>query len=156
MLLCNNTAIYRDSRHQSRGARRESWPVAGAAAYIAAMTDADELARRYLSLWTEYLTALLGDPRALEMLKRWQALTGQFSYPDAGSSLAGGAPFSAWPPFFAPFGPPVPPAADAGAAQADALAALAERVDQLDRRLAAIERKIGQPRTRRTARDGTK
>ncbi|HEU0217697.1 MAG TPA: hypothetical protein VFQ90_13650 [Stellaceae bacterium] len=104
------------------------------------MTDADELARRYLSLWTEYLTKLLGDPRALEMLKRWLALTGQFSYPAAGSTPAGGAPFPAWPPFFAPFGPPVPPAADSGSAQADAVAALIERVDQLERRLAALER----------------
>jgi hypothetical protein len=104
------------------------------------MTDADELARRYLSLWTEYLTKLLGDPRALEMLKRWLTLTGQFSYPGAGSSPTAGAPFPVWPPFFAPFGPPVPPAADGGPAQADAVAALTERVDQLERRLAALER----------------
>src|SRR5262249_52693600 len=87
---------------------------------IAAMTDADELARRYLSLWTEYLTALVGDPRALEMLKRWLTLTGQFSYPSAGSSPAMAAPFPAWPPFFAPFGPPVPPPAErGGTAQAE-------------------------------------
>jgi hypothetical protein len=107
---------------------------------IPAMTDPDELARRYLSLWTEYLTALLGDPRALEMLKRWLTLTGQFSYPAGKSSPTAGAPFPAWPPFFAPFGPPVPPAADGGLAQADAVAALTERVDQLERRLAALER----------------
>jgi len=103
------------------------------------MTDADELARRYLSLWTDYLTRLLGDPRALEMLKRWLTLTGQFSYPDAGSSPTAGAPFPAWPPFFAPFGPPVPPTTDGGPAQANAVAALTERVDQLERRLAALE-----------------
>lgn len=103
------------------------------------MTDADELARRYLSLWTDYLTRLLGDPRALEMLKRWLTLTGQFSYPDAGSSPTGGAPFPAWPPFFAPFGPPVPPTTDGGPAQATSVAALTERVDQLERRLAALE-----------------
>ena len=105
------------------------------------MTDADELARRYLSLWAEYLTALLGDPRALEMLKRWLTLTGQFSYPAGKSSpAAAGAPFPAWPPFFAPFGPPIPPATDGGPAQADAVAALTERVDQLERRLTALER----------------
>ena len=28
------------------------------------MNDADELARRYLALWTEYLTALIADPQA--------------------------------------------------------------------------------------------
>src|SRR5215469_14962454 len=105
------------------------------------MADPDELARRYLSLWTDYLTRLLGDPRALEMLKRWLALTGQFSYPDAGSSpTTAGAPFPAWPPFFAPFGPPVPPTTDGGPAQANSVAALTERVDQLERRLAALER----------------
>lgn len=116
------------------------------------MTDADELARRYLTLWTEYLTRLLGDPRALEMLKRWLTLTGQFSYPAAGSSPATGAPFPTWPPFFAPFGPPVPPAGDGGPAQADAVAALTERLDQLERRLAALERepkpRSPSPRTR--------
>jgi hypothetical protein len=118
------------------------------------MTDPDELARRYLSLWTEYLTALLGDPRALEMLKRWLALTGQFSYPGTGSSPApGGAPFAAWPPFFAPFGPPVPPVSgDGGTAQADALAALAARVEQLETRLAALER---EPKPRRSPRGGS-
>ena len=118
------------------------------------MTDADELARRYLSLWMEYLTSLLGDPRALEMLKRWLTLTGQFSYPGAGSSPTTGAPFPAWPPFFAPFGPPVPPATDGGSAQADAMAVLAERVDQLERRLAALERERKPSSPSRRARGG--
>ena len=114
------------------------------------MTDPDELARRYLSLWSEYLTALVGDPRALEMLKRWLTVTGQFSYPAAGSPPAAGARFPGWPPFFAPFAPPVPPTSgDGGPAQEDALAALAERVDQLERRLAALE---GEPKPRRSAR----
>src|SRR5215469_15292646 len=113
------------------------------------MTDPDELARRYLSLWTEYLTRLLSDPRALEMLKRWLALTGQFSYPGAGSSPTADAPFPAWPPFFTPFGPPVPPADDGGPARADAVAALTERLDQLERRLAALE---GKPKPRSPSR----
>jgi hypothetical protein len=152
MLLCNNTAFYRDFRHQSRGPRQKTGRLSATRPIIAAMTDADELARRYLSLWTEYLTALLGDPRALEMLKRWLTVTGQFSYPAAGPSPTAGAPFPGWPPFFAPFAPPVPPASGDGRptqADADALAALAERVEQLESRLAALE---GKPKFRRSAR----
>ena len=105
------------------------------------MTDAEELAERYLSLWTQYLTALMADPRAMETLKRWMAFAGQFSYPAPGAAPAGGAPFPAWPPFFGPFGAPAPPtAADTPADQGDALARLARRVDALERRLAALER----------------
>ncbi len=31
------------------------------------MTDAQDLARRYLALWGEYLTALLSDPAGAEL-----------------------------------------------------------------------------------------
>jgi hypothetical protein len=122
LLPCNNTAI------------------SAASVIISRMSEADDLAQRYLTLWTQYLTALLADPRAMETLKRWAAFTGQFAYPAPGTTEAGGAPFPVWPPFFGPFGmPPVPPgAADA---RPDRLAALAQRVDALERRLAALERK---------------
>jgi hypothetical protein len=117
------------------------------------MSDADDLARRYLALWTEYLTALLADPRAMETLKRWVSVTGQFSYPAPGDESAGAAPFPAWPPFFGPFGlPPAPPGAP-GAPQDDAVAALERRVAALERRLAALERPKPRP-TRRGPRSG--
>ena len=105
------------------------------------MSDADELAERYLALWTQYLTALLANPRAMETLKRWMEFAGRFSYPESGATQAGGAPFPAWPPFFGPFGAPPPsPTADVSPARGDALAELTRRVDALERRLAALER----------------
>ena len=119
------------------------------------MTDADELAERYLTLWTQYLTALMADPRAMETLKRWAALAGQFSYPAPGAPQGGGAPFSAWPPFFGPFGAPASPsAADGSAPRSEEVAALARRVDELERRLAILERPPKPRRSRRAARAG--
>lgn len=108
------------------------------------MNDADELARRYLTLWTQYLTSLLADPRAMEMLKRWMAFTGQFSYPASDTARASTAPFPAWPPFFGPFGPPVPPVGPDGPKE-DKMAALEQRIDALERRLTALE---GRPKSR--------
>jgi hypothetical protein len=117
------------------------------------MTDAEELAERYLTLWTQYLTALLADPRAVETLKRWTAFASRFSYPDPGTTQAsatqpsgGAAPFPAWPPFFGPFAPP-----PASTPAPDGLDALARRVDALERRLAALEH----PQKPRRARRGT-
>jgi|SRR5579863_3439366 len=102
------------------------------------MTDADELAQRYLTLWTQYLTALLADPRTLETLKRWASLASRFSYPAAGEGQTAGAPFSAWPPLLAPFGMPAspPPVAEATAQ----ITVLTRRIDDLERRLAVLER----------------
>ena len=98
------------------------------------MTDAEELAERYLALWSQYLTALLANPQAMETLKRWMAFTGQFSYPASGTGPPGAAPFPAWPPFFGPFASP-----PSSGVQADAVAALSRRVDELEQRLAALE-----------------
>jgi len=105
--------------------------------------DADELAQRYLALWAQYLTALLGDPRTLDMVKRWVSVVGQFSYPKP-STADESAPFPAWPPVFGPFGPlPVAPAAGAPGEQPgereDGLTELARRVEALERRVAALE-----------------
>jgi hypothetical protein len=111
--------------------------------------DAEELAERYLALWSQYLTALLADPRAMETLKRWMAFTGQFAYPASGAAQQGAAPFPAWPPFFGPFAPP-PPSAASG--DGDGVAALTRRVDELERRLAALERPIRPRRPRRSPR----
>jgi hypothetical protein len=110
------------------------------------MTDAEELAERYLALWTQYLTALMADPRAMETLKRWMEFAGRFSYPASAAPQGSGAPFPAWPPFFGPFGVPTPPTAGG-----DGIAALTRRVDALERRLAALERKP-KPRRRRGTR----
>src|ERR1700685_841030 len=91
MLLCNNTA------------------VTGGCVIISRMSDADELARRYFALWADYLTALVADPQAAELLQRWIAFTGQFA--KAAGDHGGEA---AWPPV-APAGSPPHAAAAAGA-----------------------------------------
>ena len=103
------------------------------------MSDADDPAQRYLALWTQYLTALLANPQAMETLKRWVSFTQQFSYPAPGEAAQrGDAPFPIWPPFFGPFA--MPPASPGGAdPSAERVAALAQRVDELERRLAALE-----------------
>jgi hypothetical protein len=111
------------------------------------MTDAEELAERYLALWTQYMTTLLADPRTMEMLKRWMEFAGRFSYPEAGANEAPGSPFPAWPPFFSPFGAPAPPVA----VDADGVVALTRRIDDLEHRVAALEnapkpRRARQPR----------
>jgi hypothetical protein len=117
MLPCNNTAI------------------AGGSVIISRMSDADELARRYLALWTEYLSALVADPQAAELLQRWLAVTGQFA--KAAGEHAGAF---AWPPV-PPVGSPADAAAAAGASgERDAvMGKLARRVAELERRLAALE-----------------
>jgi hypothetical protein len=119
------------------------------------MIDADELARRYLALWTEYLTAFLADPRALETMKRWIAFTGQFAYPEAGKAGAAGNAPPPLPPIFGPFGPlPManPIAASTGEHSAT-IDALARRVEALEERLAALEsNRARRPATRHARR----
>jgi hypothetical protein len=119
------------------------------------MSDADELARRYLALWADYLTALVADPQAAEMLQRWIALTGQFAkQPAAAGERAAASPFPAWPP--AGFGFPVAgpasvaaPVAGASGERDAAMDELARRVGELERRLAAVEGRPGPHRTRK-------
>jgi len=108
---------------------------------VAGMSDADELARRFLGLWADYLAALMSDPAAAELLLRWLS-----ARPDgtahAGTADDGAAPSAARPASGA--------GAVAGASgeRGDVVAELARRVDELERRLAAIER----PRSRPAAR----
>ena len=118
------------------------------------MSDADDPAQRYLALWTQYLTALLADPGAMETLKRWVSFTQEFSYPAPGSAQRNEAPVPLWPPFFGPFGMAAAPgtATEGG----EAVAALARRIDELERRLAALERKPGAARPRRLDRGAQK
>ena len=111
------------------------------------MSDADELAQRYLTLWTQYLTALLGNPQAMETLKRWMSFAGGFSYPQEGAKPPSEPPFPAWPPFFGPFGPPPPPVDNSSK-----LDELARRVDEVERRLTGLERQLKPARARRSPR----
>jgi len=118
------------------------------------MNDVDDLARRFFALWTEYLTALVADPRAAEMLQRWIAFTSQFARP-AGEH--GAAPFPAWPPAALGFpgsGPAAvaPTVAGASGERGDAVGELARRVGELERRLAALERGPVARRPRRGSR----
>jgi hypothetical protein len=155
MLLCNNSAIRPVCRIIRASAAQLAGPAALQAPIIAAMSDADDLAQRYLGLWTQYLTALLADPGAMETLKRWLSLTGQFAYPAPGATGQGGAPVPAWPPFFGPFGlAPAPPAAAAPAPPAEGTAELARRIDELERRLAKLEGQLAPPRPHRRTRTG--
>jgi hypothetical protein len=133
MLLCNNTAIL------------------AACIIVSNMSEADDVAQRYLALWMQYLTALLADPRVIETLKRWQAITEQFSHPVSGATNAPDAPFPGWPPFFAPFGLPVAPPSANGTGDGDRLAELSRRVDDLEHRLASLERPAKPRSTRRGA-----
>lgn len=107
--------------------------------------DADDLAQRYLALWTQYLTTLLADPRTTDTLRRWASFTERFAYPSAEGTADSAAPMPVMPPLFGAFGLPFGP----GGAPTDALAQLARRVDDLERRLAALER---QPTPRRPRR----
>ena len=122
------------------------------------MNDADELARRYLALWTEYLTVFLADPRALEMMKRWIAFTGRFAYPETGKASAAGeggnASVPPLPPIFGPFGP-LPMAGPNAVATREGIGLLdelARRVEALEQRLAALERTRKPGPARRTRR----
>ena len=156
MLLCNDIAIpgaFLTIRAAKPGRNSSPMPI------IAAMTDADELARRYFSLWAEYLTALVADPQAAELLQRWIAFTSQFAKSAGerpGNPFA--APFPGWPPIPTGFPASAPApgsktvaAASGGAPgeRGDAVGELARRVDEPERRLAAIERGAVAPRPRR-------
>ncbi|MBV9554182.1 MAG: hypothetical protein JO032_15480 [Alphaproteobacteria bacterium] len=99
------------------------------------MSEADDVAQRYLRLWVQYLTALLANPRAVETLNRWTEFTGRFAYPPAADKDSAAPPAPTWPPFFGPFG--LPPGAPG--APSDAIADLARRLDALEQRIAKLE-----------------
>src|SRR5260370_20259122 len=73
MLLCKNTA-FRAARLIKRPVVDAGLPLRSARPILATMSEADELARRFLALWSDYLTALLSDPKTAEPLRRWLAL----------------------------------------------------------------------------------
>jgi hypothetical protein len=154
MLLRNNTAIpnicvIKDACIPGIAPRLIIW----------AMSDADDLARRYLALWADYLTALVSDPKAAELLQRWVAFTSQFA-PGQGAH-DGAAPLTvAWPPK-----PPGRPAADGSKADAASAAGasgkrdailgeFARRLDGIEQRLAALEPPRAPARPRRRSPQG--
>jgi uncharacterized protein YceH (UPF0502 family) len=85
---------------------------------ISAMSDAEELARRYLALWGDYLSALAANPETADLLRRWLS----FGTPGDGRSPAGAAA-----------------AAGASGERDDAVAQLAARIAELERRLDKLE-----------------
>jgi hypothetical protein len=154
MLLCNNTGIplvfviNRKPIPATAGRGSRELPI------IAAMTDADELARRYFALWADYLTALVSDPQAAALMQRWLELTGQFAQASGKpADERAGAAVPAWPPLpgAAAPGPTPAAAASAGASdeRGDAVDELARRIGELERRLAAVERRPAARRSRR-------
>jgi hypothetical protein len=106
------------------------------------MADSEDLARRYLALWQDYLSALLAEPATAELWQKWLALcpSATDDRAAAGSRSTRGA------------------AAAAGASgERDAvLAELARRLAGVEERLDALERRRRRtpPRPRERNRGG--
>src|SRR5262249_40296090 len=118
MLLCNNSAF-----------ARVCVIKLGKRPILNAMDDTEDLARRFLALWADYLTALAAEPKTTELLHKWFTLgnPGQPKAPATDTGTAGSA---------------IGAAAVSGTSRErdDAMAELTRRVDELERRLAALER----------------
>src|SRR5947208_1793316 len=101
------------------------------------MSEADDIARRFIALWGDYLTALAADPKMAEPLHRWLGL--------AAAAMTGVPTRDADPsgPSRAPARSPADAAASAGpSGERDAaVAELARRLDELEARIAALERR---------------
>src|SRR5712671_3558738 len=104
---------------------------------LAMMSEADDVARRFIALWGDYLSALAADPKMAEPLHRWLGL--------AAAAMPGWPAGEADPsgPGRAPARPPADAAASAGASgeRDAAVAELARRVDELEARIATLERR---------------
>jgi len=150
MLLCNNTAFRAARLIKQPRCGDAGLPLRSARPILATMSEADELARRFLALWSDYLTALLSDPKAAEPLRRWLGFAAA-AMPglSAGEANPAGA---ARPPSDAPA------AAGASGERGAAVAELARRVNELAERVAALESRRRPPRGAagrgRTARRG--
>src|SRR5436190_18223375 len=104
------------------------------------MDEAEDLARRFLSLWSDYLTALAGEPKTTELLQRWLALSTAPLRGGAGDENVTGEPA----------GTRARAASAAGASgqRDDAVDQFARRLDELETRIAALE--TGRPIAGRT------
>ena len=100
------------------------------------MSEADDIARRFIALWSDYLAALAADPKTAEPLQRWLGLAAAAM---PGSPAPDARPFDARP--SGPSRSPADPAASAGASgeRDAAVAELARRLDELETRIAALE-----------------
>jgi hypothetical protein len=119
----NNTGFWLDCLLKHAPSARESVLDLAARGILIAMSDAADLARRFLAAWEDYLTALLTSASAAAIR-------------DSGSRDGAANQRS---------GPPGPAAGAAPVGGAlgernDALVELAERLAHLERRLAAVER----------------
>jgi hypothetical protein len=97
------------------------------------MSEAEDVARRFIALWGDYLTALAADPKTAEPIRRWLGLlAAAMPDPPAREATKAGRARS-----------PSRAAAAAGpsAGRDDIVAELARRVDELETRLAALERR---------------
>jgi hypothetical protein len=104
------------------------------------MSEAEDVARRFIALWGDYLTALSADPKTAEPIRRWLGLFAA-AMPDLAPHEAGRS---------GPARPPADAAAAAGASgEHDAVVAkLARRLDEIESRIAALERRRAAPRAR--------
>jgi hypothetical protein len=143
----HNTVFRRDrlTKQATSAPRVLSRPVLGH--ILGAMTDAEDLARRYLNLWQDYLTALMADLRGPGLLQIWIA---------AYSALAGNPPprDPAAVEQARPSGPTAGTAPVAGTSRErdDLMVGAASRLARVEDRLAARER-LGQTAARRHGRD---
>src|SRR5258707_9088870 len=104
---------------------------------LAMMSEADDVARRFIALWGDYLTALAADPKMAEPLHRWlglvaAAMPGSPAH-DAGPSGSSRRPGRS----------PADAAAPAGSSgeRDGVVAEFARRLDELEARVAALERR---------------
>src|ERR1700720_346288 len=74
MLLCNNTAIRRARLIKDAGRARAGLSVRPYGPILARMSEADDVARRFIAIWGDYLAALTADPKMAEPLHRWLGL----------------------------------------------------------------------------------
>jgi hypothetical protein len=104
------------------------------------MTDALDLARRFLSLWEDYLTALLSHPFEVEVLQGWVKAASAWARDRESSEEASNpGPGQAGPPADAA------PAPSASGERGEFVAELAGRLARLEERLAAVERREPAP-----------
>jgi hypothetical protein len=111
------------------------------------MDESEDLARRFLGLWGDYLTALAAEPKTAELVQSWLAFGTAPLRTEAGGEDGNGT------------GTEAPAGARRGAAsaaaasrqRADVVDELARRIDELEKRIAALEaarRPAGRTRAR--------
>src|SRR5712691_822606 len=96
LLQCNNTPICSGCviKHDKRPAA--ALPRPATPTIVPPMSEEDDLARRFVALWAEYLAALVVDPKVTEQLRRWLAIAaGSLNEVASGDASAGAPPGSA-------------------------------------------------------------